>query len=278
MGDTATGPLDRWRADLESWAIPEPILRAAGDRSPWALPRELFVARARTLVAEPAGHAYQVALEALTPSGTVLDVGCGAGAASLPMAPLATGVVGVDERESMLDAFRMVGAEVGCPVQTVAGRWPDVADRTPVCDVVVCWNVFFNVADLEPFARALTRHARRRVVVSLTARHPMADLNPLWLRLHGLVRPERPTAADATNALRAMGLDVTAHGWTRPQVSEFATYEEMLAVTGQRLCLPGERHDELDAALRDLGVDPAAPRLGVPTRSVVTLWWPGDPG
>lgn len=278
MGDTATDPLARWRTDLESWAIPEPILRAAGDRSPWVLPREVFIQRARTLVAEPEGHAYQVALDALLPGGTVLDVGCGAGAASLPLAPHATGIVGVDERDSMLDAFRMVAAEIGCPVETVAGRWPDVADRTPACDVVVCANVFYNVADLGPFARELTRHARRRVVVSLTARHPVSDLNPLWLRLHGLVRPERPTVDDAVAALRALGLGVTAHPWTRPQVSEFESYAHMLAVTGQRLCLPPERREELDAALRDLGVDPAAPQLGDPVRQVVTLWWPGDPG
>jgi hypothetical protein len=175
----------------------------------------------------------------------------------------------------MLDAFRAVGAEAGCPVETVTGRWPDVADRVAPADVVVCTNVLYNVADLGPFALELTRHARRRVVVELTARHPMSDLNPLWLRLHGLARPQRPTADDAVAALRALGLPVRAHAWTRQAVSEFTTYQDMLAVTGQRLCLTPDRVSDLDAALRDLGVDPAHPRLGTPMRDVVTVWWPG---
>ena len=270
----ATALLERWREDLASWAIPEPILRAAGPKSPWELPRQLFVDRTRRLVAWPSGHTYQRALEALRPRGTVLDVGCGAGAASLPLAPHASAMVGVDEHPGMLDAFRTLGAEVGCPVETFTGRWPDIAGEVPAADVVVCTNVVYNVADLGPFALEMTRHARRRVVVELTARHPMSDLNPLWLRVHGLVRPERPTADDAVAALRAMGLAVESHAWSRQAVSEFATYRDMLAVTGQRLCLPTDRVDDLDAALRELGVDPEHPRLGTPMRDVVTLWWP----
>lgn len=270
----ATALLERWRDDLVSWAIPEPILRAAA-KSPWELPRQMFVDRTRRLVAWPSGHTYQRALEALRPRGTILDVGCGAGAASLPLVPHADGVTGVDERADMLDAFRAVGAESGCPVRTVEGRWPDVAGLVGPADVVVCTNVVYNVADLGPFALELTSHARRRVVVELTARHPMSELNPLWLRLHGLRRPDRPTADDAVATLRALGLAVEAQAWTRQAVSEFATYEDMLAVTGQRLCLTPDRRPDLDAALREMGVDPAYPRLGTPMRDVVTLWWPG---
>src|SRR5262245_47023944 len=125
----ATALLERWRADLASWAIPEPILSAAGPKSPWELPRQLFVDRTRRLVAAPSGHTYQRALEALRPRGTVLDVGCGAGAASLPLAPFADGIAGVDEQANMLDAFRVLGDEIGCPVDTVTGRWPDVAGQ-----------------------------------------------------------------------------------------------------------------------------------------------------
>jgi SAM-dependent methyltransferase len=273
-GADAATLLDRWRDDLAAWAIPEPIMRAAGPKSPWELPRQVFVDRTRRQVAVPSGHSYQRAVDALGPGGTVLDVGCGAGAASLPLAPRASGIVGVDSQADMLDAVRTLGAELGCPVETVAGRWPDVAGQVGPADVVVCYNVVYNVGDLGPFVLELTRHARRRVVVELTARHPMSDLNPLWRRLHGLVRPERPTASDAVAALRAMGLPVRAHAWTRPAVTEFATYQDMLAVTGQRLCLPPERLPDLDVALRELGVDPDHPRLGTPARAVVTVWWP----
>jgi hypothetical protein len=35
------------------------------------------------------------------------------------------------------------------------------------------------------------------VVVELTERHPLSGLAPLWLSLHGLERPKRPSASDA---------------------------------------------------------------------------------
>jgi signal recognition particle subunit SEC65 len=113
------------------------------------------------------------------------------------------------------------------------------------------------------------------VVVEVTARHPMSDLNPLWERLHGLRRPERPTAADALDAIRALGLDAHSRSWQRPAQAEFGSYQEMLEVTARRLCLTSARASDLDAALRDLGVNPSSPRLGGLDRDMVTMWWPG---
>ena len=88
----------------------------------------------------------------------------------------------------------------------MAGTWPEVAAQTAPADVVTCHNVLYNVPDLGPFLAALTGHARRRVVLELTAAHPLTALNPLWLRFHGLQRPERPTAADVLAILGAMGV------------------------------------------------------------------------
>src|SRR5215813_10374817 len=193
-------PVTAWREALAAWEIPEPILRAA-PASPWATTGSLFVARARASTAAPAGFSYEMANDALPEGGAVLDIGAGAGAASLALAGRAGSLSAVDTDEQLLGVFSALGAEAGVPTQTIVGRWPDVAAWTAPADVVACHHVLYNVADLAPFVAELTAHARRRVVVEISARHPASMWNPLWLRLHGLVRPEGPTAEDAVAAL-----------------------------------------------------------------------------
>lgn len=272
MGDPA-GAIDAWSDDLAAWAIPDEIRRQAA-RSPWEMPRQVFANRARQALSTPSGVSYERARHALPRNGTVLDVGCGAGAASLPLAVEGCHVTGVDSEPDMLFEFRSLADAAGLNVDALAGRWPDVSARAPVADVVVCHHVLYNVPDLAPFVLELTSHARRRVVIEVTARHPMSELNPLWESLHGLKRPDRPRAADALAAIRALGLDARSQSWSRPKQAEFGSYEQMIEVTGRRLCLPANRLSELDDALHDLGVDPSAPRLGG-DRDLVTIWWPG---
>lgn len=267
--------LERWRDELAAWAIPEHITAAAA-QSPWVLPRQVFARRADRLVAQPGGPSYERAAEALRPAGTVLDVGSGAGAASLPLAPRATVVTAVDADEQMLALLRERADAIGLAARTVAGQWPDVAPQVPAADVVTCHHVFYNVADLEPFVQALTGHARRRVVAETAASHPLTSLNPLWLRFHGLVRPERPTADDLLEVLGAMGLNARHTEWSRPAEADYGSFSELVEVTRRRLCLPPERGGEVEAALLDLGMAPQQPGdLGSSGRNVVTIWWEG---
>src|SRR5438045_4065380 len=192
MGSSVeTSAADRWRQALADWAIPEEILAAAPE-SPWTFPVELFARRADAASEAPT-VSNRTALEALPEGGAVLDVGCGGGAASLPLAEGAGQLIGVDSSDGMLEAFRERAERAGVAVRTVPGTWPEVASGTPAADVVVCNHVFYNAPDLASFALALTEHARSRVVVELTQRHPQSSLNDLWLRFHGLHRPERPT-------------------------------------------------------------------------------------
>jgi SAM-dependent methyltransferase len=136
----------------------------------------------------------------LPEGGSVLDVGVGGGAASLLLAPRAARIVGVDSSEELLRVFGSAAEATGVRAVTVLGRWPDVADAVDAEDVVVCSHVLYNVQDLEPFIRALDRHARHRVVIEITGRHPLAWMSDLWRRFHGLERPARPTADDAVAA------------------------------------------------------------------------------
>jgi len=46
-------------------------------------------------------------------------------------------------------------------------------------------------------------------------------------------------------------------------------------MTCRRLCLGPDRADDVAAAIRDLGVDPAVPTLGGTTRDTATIWWAG---
>ena len=266
----------RWRDDLAAWAIPDDILSAV-TASPWGLSATLFARRADAELRAPRGPSYERALEALPPGGSVLDVGAGAGAAGLSPAVARRGsVIAVDLSADMLDELAHRAAAHGVPSRCVRGRWPEVAGPSCIADVAVCKDVIYNVPELPAFFAALTAHARRRVVVELTERHPLAPLNPLWLRLHGLRRPERPVASDVYAIAAAMGLRPRAERWTRTTHGPYSTFDDLVDVVRIRLCLPAERADDVAAALRAFGTDPDEPYLpGARDRLAMTLWWPG---
>lgn len=265
---------ERWRAALAAWAIPQEILDAA-PASPWGYSPALFARRADEAIATLT-PSNRRAGAALPHGGTVLDVGCGAGAASLPLAREAGRLIGVDPSAEMLEAFRTRATASGAAVETIEGTWPDAATRTPVADVVVCHHVVYNVPDLAAFAQALTRHARRRVVLELTAEHPMRRMHSLWLRFHGLERPITPTVDDILAVLGELGLTPKDERWTAPAQSLFAHEADLVAWTRRTLCLPPERDPEIAEALVTLTVRLPDGSVAFAPREVVTLWWDGD--
>jgi hypothetical protein len=195
----------------------------------------------------------------------VLDVGAGAGAASLPLFPPASHLHAVDSQPSMLTALSEAAARQGVDLTTYDGVWPDIADRVPVCDVVVCSHVAYNVPALAPFATALTTHARAQVLMELYADHPWVPLGPLWEHFHHQPRPAGPTAALAVEVLREVGIEPEVHRWSRPPVEPtgelLTTY---VAFTRRRLCLPAERDAEVAEQVARM---PREPR-----ESVVLVW------
>ena len=274
MGELAE-LLDRWRADLAAWAIPEHVTAAVAE-SPWVLPRQVFARRADRLRAGPSGPSFRRAWDALDPPGSILDVGAGAGAACLPLLPRATHLTAVDADPGMLERLSQRVATAGIDVRTVVGRWPDAAAQAGPADVVTCHHVLFNVPEVEPFVAALTASARRTVVAEMTTQHPLVSLNALWLMFHGLRRPLSPTAVDLIRILTAMGLRPGHETWRRAGGPDYASFEELVDVTRRRLCLPPQRADDVAAALVDSGIDPDRPvDLGSSGREVATIWWDG---
>ena len=243
----------RWTHDLEGRTVPAAIVEAA-PVSPWACPVELFRSRAAHADESDPTPTTVRALEALPDGGVVLDVGCGGGATSLPLAASAGLLVGVDASEEMLLAYREAVERRDRTVTTLQGRWPDVATSAPRADVAVSGHVLYNVQDLAPFVRALDAHAERRVVVELTEHHPLRWMNDLWPAFHGLVFPEGPDASVAERAIRDLGFDVgrdeRATDRTRGH-GGFEHREDAVALIRRRLCLAADRDGEVaDGARR----------------------------
>lgn len=243
----------RW-AELQGGRGVPPEILAAAQADPWVhAPRDFT---APDVAADTPSRA--AAAELLGDGGTVLDVGCGGGAAAFALDRLSA-VTGVDRQRDMLDQFAAAAAARGVPCRTVLGSWPEVAAAAGAADVVVCHHVLHNVVDLPPFLRALTAAARRGVVVEMLAEHPLAWLDPLWVRFHGLHRPPPATDADAVAVLAELGVAPDVVRWQRAE-----SLPQDPAWVTRRLCLPAERVDEVAAALVEL-----PPRR----RRAATLTW-----
>lgn len=249
----------RWRQELAAWAVPQNLLDAA-PRRPYVFSPEMFAAPSS---AAPRSRSSEVAAEALDADGSVLDVGCGGGAAAFALVPPAGRVVGTDRQQDMLRLFQATARERCVEAQTVHGSWPDVADDVPEADVVVCHNVLYNAPDLVGFARALHEHARRRVVVEITERHPQTYRAALWRHFWGLERPTGPDATLAAAVLREAGLRVVREDSSPTARDDRRAAPVEAAFWCRQLCLPPEREPEVREQMAS---------LPFPT-SRVTLWW-----
>ncbi len=253
-----SGAAARGRELLAARAIPAEI-RAAAPRDPSRHEPARFVPSA-TPEDTPSRRA---ALALMEPDGaTVLDVGCGAGAAGLALVPLVKHLTGVDHAEDMLRAFEQACEQRGLPHRSVHGPWPQVAAQAGVADVVVSHHVGYNTADLGPFIVALGAAARRGVVVELHAVHPGAWLDPLWAQFHGLRRAPPATADDVLAVVAEVGIRPEAQHWSRP--AQPRDPEAELDFSLRRLCLPAQRRDEVAEAVA---------RLGPRHRDLVTISW-----
>jgi hypothetical protein len=176
-------------------------------------------------------------------------------------------VIGVDHQQGMLDTFADASQRRGLGHSEILGDWPDVADRTPVADVVVCHHVVYNVSDLGPFVTALNNHARRRVVLELPRHHPLASMAPLWRHFWDLERPDGPTSSDALTVVRDSGFDAQLEEWDEAPAAQplpglpMAQQVEFMRI---RLCLTPDRDAELAEVM---AATPA------PARRLATIWW-----
>jgi SAM-dependent methyltransferase len=251
--------LQHWSEALPKWAIPDEILQKAPE-SPWIHPVSKFTPDGNIHGETPSRLR---ALEALPHGGSVLDVGCGGGRAAFGLVPPARHVVGVDHQQGMLDVFAHEAFTREVTREVILGDWPDVADTTPVCDVVTCHHVFYNVANLAPFVHALSSHARHRVVVELPQHHPLSSLSPMWKKFWNLDRPISPTADDALAVVTSLGYNAHLEKFTQ-EIPLHDLTDEDVRFTRIRLCLTSDKDPEIRTYLE---------HNPLRQRENATLWW-----
>lgn len=258
---------ERWAEQVAGWGIPDHVL-AQAPVSPWAHDPARFALDGPLDTGDGADTpSLAWSREVLPPTGgTVLDVGCGGGRGSIPLAPEATEVCGVDTNGDMLALFAETAAARGLAHRTLLGAWPDVASDAPIADVVVCHHVMYNVADPVPFLVALTGRARLAVVVEMPIRHPLSGWADAWEHFWGIRRPDGPSDLDIVEIATALGLHPEHRRWERDPAQYEST--DPVEVVRRRLCLTPDRDAELEEWLAE-----HRPRY---VDTMATLRWPGD--
>ncbi len=117
-------------------------------------------------VAETSMDPYLVqllALMALEPSDTVLDVGCGSGSLAVAMAAQAKAVYALDYSPTMLAHVQARAAQQSInTIHTIEKDWYEPWDEVPMCEVAVASRSSL-VEDMAAAVIKLSQKARRRV-------------------------------------------------------------------------------------------------------------------
>jgi SAM-dependent methyltransferase len=250
---------DKWEQSLSRWAIPKEILERAQE-SPWIHPPALFGVPDKIEMTP----SHRRALEAMPEGGSLLDVGCGGGIAAFAVVPPAGHVMGVDHQPEMLEMFSANAKSRDITSEVFEGFWSEVAPQVPLADVVATHHVVYNVAYMGPFIQELNAHARKRVVIEMPTRHPLASMSPAWKYFWELDRPVGPTPQDLILVLREIGIKADMEIWNG-QMRADRDLDEAAKFMRIRLCLPPERESEVRNFLFEFPLPSS--------RELATIWW-----
>jgi SAM-dependent methyltransferase len=150
-------------------------------------------------------------VRALSPSGSVLDVGCGTGALAQRLAESGYEVTGVDPSEGMLEVLRARSPEVRAAV----GSGTELPFGSDSFDIVLSVATMHHIADPVAVRRTLaemTRVSKPGGWILVWDHNPQ---NPYWSNLMGRVPQDTGDerlipATELVDGLRAAGAEVTS--------------------------------------------------------------------
>jgi len=174
----------------------------------------------------------------------------------------------------MAGGLRSAAAAAGVTVRVVEGSWPETAAAAGSHDVALCAHVVYDVPDLVPFLRALHAAARVAVVLEAGERHPWTNLIPYYRALHGLERPDGPTAELLAEVVaEVVGVEPEVERWIGPGRTQFSDLPELVEFYRRRLLVPVTRATEVaDLLAPDVVERDGWLSLGG-EQVAVTLWW-----
>ncbi len=177
------------------------------------------------------------AIELLEPEDEIIEVGGGAGRIGLPLALRARSLINVEPAAGMREQFEICVAEHGIEnARVLASAWPTA--EAMQADLVVCADVMYFIAAIEPFLAEMDRAARRRAAL-LTWTVPPPDVNAALFRLvFGVEEAPSPSFRELLPVLWELGIvpDVRV-------VEEYFSWPERL---------PTDEQSAIRFALREL--------------------------
>lgn len=201
---------------------------------------------------------------------SLLDVGCGPGDLTLPLARQVPRLVAVDFSQAMLDLLQQQAAREGIDnIHTVQRAWEECWDNIPARDLVLA-SRSTGVEDLQVLLDKLASHARRRVCLTQLAGGHFID--PDILTAIGQPAIGLPDHIYTLNLLHQQGIYPTVDYLEVPSrmagCTDFEQFAERLAWSSGELT-PAQRRN----LLAWYNADPErAHRGGRPVRWAMLQW------
>jgi 2-polyprenyl-6-hydroxyphenyl methylase / 3-demethylubiquinone-9 3-methyltransferase len=141
------GDLARFEALGEDWWDPSGPMRALHQINP------LRLAWLADLMVEHFGLSRDAASPARLGGLTILDIGCGAGLLSEPLARLGANVTGIDPAPGNIEVARRHAVETGASLAYRAATVEELAVEGQTFDVVLAMEVVEHVTNMRRFAK-----------------------------------------------------------------------------------------------------------------------------
>lgn len=162
----------------------------------------------------------------------VVDIGCGTGRHTVPMAVAGAHVIGLDQSPGMLKRAWAKASAAGVSDRLILAEH-DVRLGLPIrdatLDLAACFLVLDHIADLTGFFREMRRVVKPGAALVLSSMHPAMMLRGVQARFRDPASGERVLVESSPNQLSDYIRAIVAAGLDIEHISEHAMDAELAA-------------------------------------------------